>query len=215
FLESRKLTLDRGGVLALEAGVLFRQVPDVGAQGAHLAIEQHRHLPQRVDVADPLDVHRNRSRSWSDPRVNIFLHFSTEKGSGTERDASHECAALEEQLQLVERESQRCLPLVAPQTGEATLLQTLGVDTQPGAVPQEHLGSLTRAADEDEQIARERVTVESLGDQGAQAIEALAQIDGTAERVDADLPGAADHTRPRSNATRPVAPRPSTRHPGG
>src|SRR5206468_483053 len=213
-LEGLDLALDRLGVLTLEAGVLFRQVPDVSAQRAHLAIEQHRHLPQRVDVADPLDVHRERSRSWRDLRVKSFLAVQR-KNRRAQRNAAHQGAALEEQLQLIERQSQRCLPLVAPQRGEAALLQPLGVDAQPGAVPQQNLGPLPGAADEDEQIARERIPVEPLGDQSAQAIEALAQVDGAAVSVDADLPGAADHTRARSSATRPAAPRPSTRNPWG
>src|SRR5207249_3773734 len=118
-------------------------------------------------------------------------------------------AAFEEQLQLVERELQHRLVRVAPQAGEASLLQALGVDTQPGAVPQKNFGSLARAGYEHEQIARQGIPSETLGHESAQAIEPLAQIDGSAERVDRDLTGAADHASARSNATRPAAPRPS------
>src|SRR5258706_6208864 len=214
-LEGLHLALHRGGVLALEAGVLFLQLPDVRVQRAHMAIEQHRHLPQRVDVLDPLDIHRARSRSWCDLGVKNFWGFSTEKGSRAERHATHERAALEEQLQLVERQLQRRFVTVAPQAGEAPLLQTLGVDAQPGAVPEKNLGPLPGARHEDEQIPREGIPAEPLGHQSAQPVEPLAQIDGPAEGVDGDLPGAADHTRARSNATRPAAPRPSTRNPWG
>src|SRR5437899_7049369 len=215
FLESLELALDRGGVLALQVIDLGGQLLQSLVQVPVLAIEQHRHLAEDLHILYVLDPHHTCSRSWGDLEIKIFPRFSTEKWCRTERHATHERAALEKQLQLVERELQSRLALVAPQAGEPSLLQPLGVDAQPGAVPQEHFRSLARARHEDEQVARQRIALQTLGHQSAQAIEALAQIDGTAERIDGDLARAADHARTRSSATRPAAPRPSTRNPWG
>src|SRR5688572_21164613 len=117
-LERVELALQRAGVLSLEAVDLRGQLGQPLVQAPVLAIEQHRHLTQRVDVVDPLDTHHVRSRSPRDPRVKSLLRERI-KNRRTQCDATHQSAALQKQMQLAQRQHQRRLAGVAPQAGEA------------------------------------------------------------------------------------------------
>src|SRR5207249_11489651 len=123
-------------------------------------------------VGDPLDPHRGRSRSWSDRRVKSFV-ATERKNRRAQRHSPDERAAFEEQLQLAQRQAQGLRAVVTPQAGEAAAFETLGVDAQPGAVPEKNLRSLARTVGEDKEIARERIAAQTLGDESGEAIEAL------------------------------------------
>jgi len=99
------------------------------------------------------------------------------KGGRRELHFAHQRAALQEELQLAHRQAQPGSAERAPQAGEAALLQALAVDAQTRAVPQQHLGQMPAAVDEQEQIPRQRILPEIPSHQGRQAVEALSQVD--------------------------------------
>src|ERR1700690_1730532 len=66
--------------------------------------------------------------------------------------------------------------LITGWPGEPTLLQPLGTDPQPGAVPVEHLEPIASPIGEHEQVTRERIVLELLDHQAVEPIETTTQI---------------------------------------
>ena len=90
-----------------------------------------------------------------------------------ELHASDERRTFEKQSELTHREPHAVADALAPQRGEASLLETLGVNAQARAVPKQDLGSLAGTIYEKEHIARERIAAELKRYNGGEAIEAF------------------------------------------
>src|SRR5688572_7864270 len=129
-----------------------------------------------------------RTTSSSRTTSKKFLHVVEHKRCGRERDAPDERAAFEKQLQLAHGEPYDARVGLAPQAREASPLEPLGVNAQAGAVPEQDLRALARRVHEEVAVARQRIPGEPLSHEGAEPVEALAQVGRRAVRPDGDLP---------------------------
>lgn len=118
-------------------------------------------------------------------------HFWRERGA-------HRLAAFEEQRELAHRHALSARAL--PRRDEAADFETLLEDAQPCAIVEQHLGSLAGLADEEEQMARERVLLHHVAGEREEAVVALAHVTGLGAHVDGDVARAADHASNRHRA---------------
>src|SRR4029077_356698 len=104
----------------------------------------------------------------------------------------------------------------APELGERALLEPLLKDAQAGAVPQQHLAQLARLIHEQEQLAAQRIALESGLHEAVEAVVALAEVDRGRVREHAyHTARPEDHAMPRKIATAASIVTPSIRSPVG
>ena len=213
------MDLGGGGVLAAQLGEFGGQLLEPIVEALILAFEEHRDLTKHVSIVDLFDTQHTRTTSRMCVRAKSILRRARGgqyKRRGREWHTADERAAFEKQLQFAHGEPQRrrCRR-VAPQTREAPLFKPLGVDAEPGAVPQQDLRPFPRAIGEHEEIARQRIAPEVIQHERIEAVEPFAHVHGSAVSVDGDLACGADHARSRSTVTSPARSSPSMRKPCG
>src|SRR5205085_6454959 len=76
---------------------------------------------------------------------------------------------------------------------EGPALEPLGPDGQAIAVPVEDLEAIPAFVEEDEEVTREGIELEGTGDQGGEAVEALAHVGGFFGEVDPDRGTQSEH----------------------
>ena len=144
FFQKLQVVLDAARGVATEAGEFGNEGLDLGVELLVLALEEDRHLTQELRIAELIELKHERTTSSARATSKQFLRVVDEKGRGRERDAAHERAAFEEELQLAHREPPDARRRLAPQRREAPALEPLGVDAEAGAVPEQDLGPLAR-----------------------------------------------------------------------
>jgi len=120
-----------------------------------LALEQYRNLTKPVSITDRIEAKHKTTSSPRRARCKIFSRLADDKRRRREHDAADERAALEEELQLAHRQPHAARGGVAPQGREAPALQALGVDAEPGPVPEQDLGARARGVDEQVAVPRQ------------------------------------------------------------
>lgn len=159
-------------------------------------------LAEAVDPRRPGIAFR-RSRRTTHAHAGRAAHGGTQGESGR-------------RWRLGRGEPQRCRGRgLTPETREAALFEALGVDAEPGAVPQQDLRPFPRAIGEHEEVARQRIAPEVIQHERIEPVEPFAHVHGSAVSVDGDLACGADHARSRSTVTSPARSSPSMRKPCG
>src|SRR6266508_471997 len=214
-LEKFELELGGGPGVAAQTGELGGQGVELGVEFVVLALEEDRDLTEHLRIADRIEPEHTCTTSSCRRRSKMFLQRRDDHRRRREHHAPDERAAFEKQLQLAHGQAHDARLGVAPQAREAAALEPFGVDAEPGAVPQEHLGPLAGRVHEQVAVAGERILAEALHHERAQPVEALAQVRRRSVRPHRDLPRRADHASARSTAISPSRSNPSTRWPCG
>src|SRR5262249_3795112 len=92
--------------------------------------------------------------------------------------------AFDQHRELRRRKRYRAARLAQRRPDEAALVQSLGKETQPAAVPKQNFHRVRLSAAEGKQMARERILLEHCLHQDRQAVEALPHIGVTERQVD-------------------------------
>src|SRR5439155_11273686 len=214
-LEKFELEFRGGAGIAAQTGEFSGQGLELGVEFVVFALEEDRDLTKHLRIADRIEPEHRSTPSSCRARGKIFLRRHDHKRRGREGDAPDERAAFEEELQFAHGQAHDAPVGLAPQAREAAALEPLGVDAEPGAVPQEHLGPLAGRVHKQVAVPGERVVPETLAHDAAEPVEAFAQIDGIAVGPDRDLPRRADHPSACSTPMSMSRSRPSTRTPFG
>lgn len=124
-------------------------------------------------------------RDWTGPPIAFAL------AGGVEVDSR------ENEGQLRGRGLDRDGVLVDPGHLERADFEPLVNDGQPVSIPPEDLHAITSAVEEEKEVTGERVLAEGFGDEAAEPVEPLAEIDGLSVEKDAYEPWKARHGPPR------------------
>src|SRR5258705_3654110 len=100
------------------------------------------------------------------------------EGGRRERLTAHQCAAVEKQIEFADRQRDRRVAVLAPQTRESPAFEALRVHAQPGAIPVQDLRAHPITTQKEEHIAAQDIALQTVSDERGQSIETLAPIDG-------------------------------------
>ena len=195
---------------AAEPRELRGQLQILGDEALVLAIEEQADLAQRVDVALLRQIHHAESIGSSGA---VGGKRKVRQRRRRQRDASHEGAAVQKQIELTDGQRDRRVALIAPEGRESTTLEALRIDAEPGAIPLQHLRAHAIATDEDIHIAVQWIPLQPRRDERAQPIEAFAHVDRLRIGVDGHAAPGPSHRSSVSKRAALSTVRPSTRGP--
>ena len=116
-----------------------------------------------------------------------------------ERQATNQRTAVEEQIELADRQRDRRVGIRTPHRGESPALEPLRIDAEPGPVEVERFGADAIAADEEKHVAVERIAMQALRDERTEPIKAFPHVGRLGVRIDGDAAPVPRHRNRRSN----------------